>query len=626
MGAVVENGDIYEIRVLDVLPMDADQGDATPIECKTRKITITEHGASEAYEAVSYTWTKETHRVKILLSGVETEVTPHLAAAIRRLRLKDRSRTLWIDQLCIKQNDAKEKTQQVQVMRYIYSHCTSCVVWWGEIPFADKGIHLADAEAAFDLISYMSAAHRSTDQNEIDDPKHLPKWLQEAAATMNGPLTAHPRVTRAMLALECIAASGNPWWKRVWTVQEAILPKMGCFLWGPLELGWATLTKATYVYNGSQGTWPSLIGSLYSASRRNQKVFTELMVNQIWLNNSRFPTAAVNVIKKWRGRKATEPRDNIYGLMGLISNDLPSMQICDYELSLPEVYGALSADLIVSEQSLLPLIMDPRLEPGTGTPGLPRWAMDMKTYPRYDTNWCPMYSYEYYNADAGLGQQDWQRFRKQARADKHSRLTLQGGLLLDVVKEPIETFTFLEDIQLEHDIALQSILQTMLNHNQFVEQTDDGRFVGYSTDEAKYLYAFGRLVLGDFIRHLGEQSVARPANSQDVQEIHRYIETGEIDPVHRSTALKVLKSQAFFSTQKRRFIGVGQREVQHGDEVWLFPGGRMPLVLRPRSGSTNGTEVEKDFVGRCYIQGIMQGEALKDGYVKIQDKKVVRIY
>ncbi|TQS33930.1 hypothetical protein Golomagni_05710, partial [Golovinomyces magnicellulatus] len=425
-----EQEQVYEIRVLDILPMDVDEGDATPIECQTRSITVTHEGASEDYEAVSYTWTTETHRVKILVSGAEREVTPHLAAAIRRLRRKDGIRTIWVDQLCINQNDTKEKTQQVKVMRHIYSHCTQCIVWWGEIPYADRGIQLSDAEAAFDLLQYMSTSRTAQDQDEADDSKIMPQWLQELASVESGEdrsLQDQARVKRAMLALECISVGINPWWTRVWTVQEAVLPPKGLYVWGPLELNWDVVSEATGVYNGSQGVWPTLITELYWASRRYQRAWTGILVHQIWLNNSRIPAKPLEVVKKWRMRQATEPRDNIYGLMGLIPSGLPTMQDCDYDLTIPEIYGALTVDLIVSEQGLLPLIMDPRLEPGRETPGLPRWALDMRLHPKYDTDWCPIYAYPHYNADKGMGKQDWHLFKQQAATDAYKRLTLHGG-------------------------------------------------------------------------------------------------------------------------------------------------------------------------------------------------------
>jgi hypothetical protein len=37
---------------------------------------------------------------------------------------------------------------------------------------------------------------------------------------------------------------GNPWWSRIWTVQEAIIPPSGLLLWGPLAISRETVLAA----------------------------------------------------------------------------------------------------------------------------------------------------------------------------------------------------------------------------------------------------------------------------------------------------------------------------------------------------------------------------------------------
>lgn len=59
-------------------------------------------------------------------------VGPSLYAALKRLRDRDRDRLLWIDQLCINQDDNKEKSVQVVLMTEIYENAQQTVVWLGE--------------------------------------------------------------------------------------------------------------------------------------------------------------------------------------------------------------------------------------------------------------------------------------------------------------------------------------------------------------------------------------------------------------------------------------------------------------------------------------------------------------
>ena len=54
-----------------------------------------------------------------------------------------------------------------------------------------------------------------------------------------------------------------------------------------------------------------------------------------------------------------------------------------------------------------------------------------------------------------------------------------------------------------------------------------------------------------------------------------------------------------------RHIGLGPAETQHGDIVCVLFGGKLPFVLRPTE-----TPREYEYVGNCYVHGIMGGEAL----------------
>lgn len=59
-------------------------------------------------------------------------VTQNLESALRHLRHQGSQRTMWIDALCINQNNDAEKTEQVKQMQFIYARTSHLVVWIGE--------------------------------------------------------------------------------------------------------------------------------------------------------------------------------------------------------------------------------------------------------------------------------------------------------------------------------------------------------------------------------------------------------------------------------------------------------------------------------------------------------------
>lgn len=303
-----------QIRLLDLLPTDGDVDNA-PIRCNLRVVRLSDE---PQYEAVSYVWGDSAGVKKpIEIAGTVMEVTSNLEVALRYLRLPSAARTLWIDQLCIAQDDLNEKASQVRLMRHIYCNASSCAAWLGDIP---PSIPQSDATAALELIEYMSKCTNATNVEEIVPPPFMASLDKFA-----GPVAA----------LKTIAVPHNPWWERIWTLQEAVLPPKLFMIWGELSIPWGTLTMAAR-------TWTSLMPSALSRllTRANHETIGDLMCHVIWINNTKngligsqngTGSHPVELIVKWRGRLAADPRDKVYALLGLRRDgELPSVRECDY--------------------------------------------------------------------------------------------------------------------------------------------------------------------------------------------------------------------------------------------------------------------------------------------------------
>ncbi len=87
------------------------------------------------HEALSYVWGTVTgyHNIVVRSRGIEqaVRVTPHLYEALKRLRLSDKKRSIWIDQVCIDQGNYTERSQQIQFMNRLYKHARHILVWLG---------------------------------------------------------------------------------------------------------------------------------------------------------------------------------------------------------------------------------------------------------------------------------------------------------------------------------------------------------------------------------------------------------------------------------------------------------------------------------------------------------------
>jgi hypothetical protein len=113
------------IRVIELLP----ERDGEEILIYLHEVTLQE---APAYQALSYEWGKTKGSHSIRCDGSVLLVTINLLAALRRLRFSTFRRYLWIDAICINQEDMEEKTQQVAMMGQIYKFGHKALIWLGE--------------------------------------------------------------------------------------------------------------------------------------------------------------------------------------------------------------------------------------------------------------------------------------------------------------------------------------------------------------------------------------------------------------------------------------------------------------------------------------------------------------
>lgn len=137
------NKESKEIRVLDVLPsLNA----SVPLHGALRIMTLPEirpHRTrsqmsspqkpwAQPYETISYAWGDCKQRSVIRLDEVALGVPASAEAAVRRTRDKHSVRTVWIDSICINQNDISEKSDQIRIMGDVYACSTCNLIWLGE--------------------------------------------------------------------------------------------------------------------------------------------------------------------------------------------------------------------------------------------------------------------------------------------------------------------------------------------------------------------------------------------------------------------------------------------------------------------------------------------------------------
>lgn len=131
------------------------------------------------YEAVSYVWGTGTRCAELRCGhgaqggggggggGDELilPLTESIDDALQRLRLPDRPRRLWADQICINQADVAERSQQVRLMNAIYKGAERVLVWLGRDP---EGV----AGDAVRMVEYLHGVFRDEKAHEEFRRRH----------------------------------------------------------------------------------------------------------------------------------------------------------------------------------------------------------------------------------------------------------------------------------------------------------------------------------------------------------------------------------------------------------------------------------------------------------------------
>ncbi|KAH8588292.1 heterokaryon incompatibility protein-domain-containing protein [Bisporella sp. PMI_857] len=304
------------------------------ITCNLVEVTLDDH---PIYEALSYAWGDPKIQATLQIEGASLKVTTNLELALRYLRLPDRPRTIWVDAICIDQSNIKERNQQVGLMKGIYSSCAVDLVWIGESDECTQSV--------IDAVRRMKSLNlqRLTDRGAKDF----------------GIIGSDKLVSLSKLGLDDIGSRGLPelleyptLWERVWVMQEIACCPRAVLVVGKLTLPWETLSSIL----DHSGT-PDRYHLPFSHQRYDKDIWdafskVQVIEHQREALNLTVPinSTLLDVLSRFRATYSTDPRDKIYGLLGLATDNLDI--IPDYKKTPQEVYIDVARAQINSAQNL----------------------------------------------------------------------------------------------------------------------------------------------------------------------------------------------------------------------------------------------------------------------------------
>jgi hypothetical protein len=376
--------------------------------------------------------------------------------------------------------------------------------------------------------------------------------------------------------------------------QEAVLPTRKTLVWESLTFPWQTCYTAAKVWlNNFPIAWfdalaPEIdthtIGLPFSVILGIEIAKDEAQVMPLF------------TLQRWRHCLAYDPRDKVYGLMGMFrSSNFPRIQ-CDYTLSPAKVFARMTLDLFDLSKSFLPLF-GLRGEQQV-TPNLPTWALDMvrpenpintgaKFWEHYDRQF-------FFNADARKGQKD--RFYEYTNDESTLKLK---GICIDKVYQVDIGIEVDEDDRRPTDEFIATLSR---RKQQWLELTTEKQIEEYPVLGVSLRDAFWQTMLGGVLTE--NERVTRLVSSADITLYEEY-ETNGRNNEAAETIQSMILNQAFFITD-RGFVGIGPPCGKPGDSAWVVYGSSVPLFMRSSQKDSTYT-----WLGDGYVHGTMFGELVE---------------
>ena len=347
----------HSIRLLELAPGKKD----AEIRVRLRVVNL---DSNPDYEALSYTWgDPKTGRSILVNDGYPVSVTDNLFNALRALRQCSEPRNLWVDRTCINQLDITERGRQVAFMGQIYAKATCVNVWLGEPATWTSPIsfyHLLVAASAWLL--YRRTKRRYSREPWYDD------HCEEVWRGFKSSVRNHGRILG-----KALKDTEPQWWTRVWVVQEFALAAQVFLCAG----------RSRYLYSqfwlGSLGTD---VDMSVVALKRSIDGMQRLKPDTSSLERSeahiaQFPNKdLLECLYRMRYKNATDRRDFVYSLRGLINDNEADMLIPDYESPVSEIYAKATFASIVNRQDF-DILKFVKLRPDPFEDSqLPSWSID----------------------------------------------------------------------------------------------------------------------------------------------------------------------------------------------------------------------------------------------------------
>jgi hypothetical protein len=609
------------------------------------------------YVALSYTWgdplvhpyvAKKPSRT-IWIDTKPFLVTPNLYDALNywrgwKLELGTAKTLLWVDAICINQDDLIERNHQVGLMGQIYSKAALVISW--------VGTPGEDASIAFELISRLNPIVKlwRSEKPKFTYVHNSDKLFERAGVTKVRP--------REWMAL--ISFFERQYFSRAWIVQEIVLAKRALLMLGHYFIDWTELTNLSQMmvnckwipilqlYAGSSMSAENLrltLGTpaVYAHIRFLCKQYGPNERDQLHSPTTRSDARAFHVLLELllyetQLFQATDPRDNIYAILSIVSHAFgatyPTIDLLcpDYHFPVRKVFVNVTRELVTKTGSISVLsLVD---HDSKQIPDLPSWVPDYSSSNVQALAYiCQGGLYRAYNLVGHspdpkivddvffLCAMRWDTIANIELTEHPFALQGQMDLCLQLPK-----------IYLNGQTRVEALWRTLIGDTDG-EESPAPDAIGNSFCQYVLLAIAARLhkilsewdgqevTVTDFVSLLKLKEGSDPwlPGREEIESFCNMCQTMQQSPQENKILLEKLGKGAQLYAAALKSIGSGRKlfktggnifglapvAAKPGDTVWFFPSSKVPFILR-HYGSK-----QYKLIGEAYLHGFMHGELEK---------------
>ena len=606
----LETGFVRLLRITSITP---------EIRLDVEVVPLNSH---PTYNALSYLWGDDSPFKRIVIGGGYVDIARNLSVCLSHLDDFIGAR-IWIDALCINQQDDEEKSRQVLQMTSVYKQASKVIIWLGHradgSDWAMDGITRYGGAAFEAGLLDLGREYLSKWPEVGDDPKRL-KTKEKVLALFSKATEAEGDVGRADERFPRVAYAAltrREYFNRVWVKQEVTLSRNAVVMCGQRSTE-VECFHAAIVFYALLGMWESdewsagrltrfpgpfsmeelmatptpwdlaktalanpAIGPLFAARRKHQ-VYPEMQPLRELLHTSYVRSGAI-------GLQCKDPRDKIFGLLGIVSDAADLGVVSDYKKSAEEVYEGVARALITKQ----------------GHIDILKWCRSRQCHP---PTWVPDFNADIaytWTDDAGAPLFEATRSKAQPQDAPGTFATDPKSICL-------------RGVHLDEVTAIGSayICDAEKTFDQMAARKMFQELKGFLESESIYpekdrIDANWRIPICDREEHPTSGFFQRATDCSKEQ-----FTALATEPMDKTVMAQTRSYQATMHYRdgarpilsKHGYVGLGPKEAQPGDIVSLLFGGSVPFVLRPMDEGAYYS-----LIGEAYIYGVMDGEAMEKG-------------